>query len=368
MNINIDNIKNKKLRLFVDCRWLAQPGQGAWTYFYELYSRIVKKYPESFEFVFGIPDGSDIPEFLKSNNSKLIVYKNNSFFWRQFKLSRIINNFDIDYCHFQYVLPFFLDKKICKILTIHDLIFLRNPEFFPLMYRIPRALFFFLSAKKSNKLLTISSSSKRDINYYFKVPLNEIEVIELGHGSRLTNINKSIVPKLLNKKYLLSVGRHEPRKNYQRLIEAYSKENIFNKFGIYLVIVGWVAKDFVNNLSIDHPGVLLIKECSDSELAWIYENSSGFIFPSIAEGFGLPLVEALEFNIPSATSDTYPIAEIKDHCIVTFNPYSMQDIGNALLKLATNEHSFDPRPYPGMSWDRHVDNFIKFILNDRNDK
>ncbi len=351
---------NQKKSLFVDGRWLAQPRQGVCTYIYEVYSRLVQRGIPEIELIFGLLPGCT-PDFLPGD-AKVLEYKNDSFAWRQLVLGRAINKLRPDFAHFQYMLPLGLDLRTHTIVTLHDVIFLEHPEFFPLTYRLSRKAFFGVSARKANLLLTSSDKSGREIQKHFSIPAERINVIPLGAGSRLRQTQLSAVPSLAGCCFLLSVGRHEPRKNYQRLIEAFVISRLFETRGIRLVIAGWIAEEFKNATVQVPDGLEMLIDCSDSQLAWLYSHAQGFVFPSIAEGYGLPLVEALEFGLPSATSSTYPIDVVRDACVASFDPYSTDQICASLRTLADAKCRTTSAATNIPSWDDHVDRFVDIVL------
>lgn len=350
----------KKRTLFVDGRWLAQPGQGVYTYLYEIYSRLVRRSIPEIELIFGLLPGY-APDFLP-HDASVLEYMSDSLAWRQLSLGRAVNRLKPDLVHFQYMLPLGLDPGIHTLVTLHDVIFLEHPEFFPLSYRLSRKFFFGVSARKADSLLTVSDKSGRDIQKHFGIPAARIDVIPHGAGSRLRNVQPDEVPSLANTSFLLTVGRHEPRKNYPRLIEAFVASRLFEERGIRLAIAGWFAEEFRHSMVTASAGVVMLTDCSDPQLAWLYGHATGFVFPSIAEGYGLPLVEALEFNLPSATSDTYPIDVVHAACIASFDPYSTDQIRASLLTLADAKRSLTPISTEIPTWDDHVDRFVDIIL------
>lgn len=353
-------MKILRRKLFVDARWLAQPGQGTCTYFHEIYSRLVDREVPELELIFGVVAGHT-PSFMKPG-TRTIEYRSDGLWWRLLKLGREINRLKVDYVHFQYLLPFGLEPSVHKIVSLHDVIFLEHPALFTRSYRLPRSLLFGISAREADTLLTISELSRKEIEKHLRIPTQKIEVIPLGAGSRLKHKIPEPVTALVGQRYLLTVGRHEPRKNYTRLIEAYRNSGLWISQGVKLVIVGWLTKGLnVRNIS-DGDGVELITKCNDAQLAWLYRNASGFIFPSIAEGYGLPLVEALEFNLPCVSSCTHPIDILRDSCLTTFDPYNIDDITDSLRILSDN-NSTQPRSFvPIPTWDEHVDRFLEIIL------
>lgn len=349
-----------KKTLFVDARWLAQPGQGVYTYFHEIYSRIALRDIPELQLIFGILPGHS-PAFLPAS-ARVVEYASDSFLWRQVGLGRLLNRLRPDFAHFQYVLPWGLDRRIHTLVALHDVIFLEHPEFFPLAYRLTRRVFFGSSARRADTLLTISDKSARDIHKHFGIPLGQIRMLPLGAGSRLRHLQPSPVTEIDGQPFLLTVGRHEPRKNYPRLIEAYAQSGLFEQRGLRLVIAGWIAEEFRRELATLPAGVHMLTDCNDAELAWLYAQARGFVFPSIAEGYGLPLVEALEFGLPAAASTTYPIDDVRQACLSTFDPYATADISASLLALADAKRSPAPATISIPTWDDHVDRLLDIIL------
>lgn len=354
-------MKTRKRKLFVDARWLAQPGQGTCTYFHEIYSRLVKREVPELELIFGVVKGH-IPSFINPG-TQIIEYGSDRLEWRLFKLGQKINKIKPDFVHFQYLLPFGLNSSIHKIVVLHDVIFLENPEFFTANYRLSRKFLFGISARKADTLLTISDLSCQQIEKHLGIPRKQIQVIPLGAGSRLKLLEQEPITSLVGQSYFLTVGRHEPRKNYSRLIEAYRNSGLWTNHGVKLVIAGWLAKGFLESKLLDGEGVELITECNDSQLAWLYRNANSFIFPSVAEGYGLPLAEALEFKLPCAVSRTYPIDSLRDACLATFDPYSVSEITNSMRILFENNAAQSHSNTSVPTWDDHVDRFLEILLS-----
>jgi glycosyltransferase involved in cell wall biosynthesis len=353
-------MSDPKRTLFVDGRWLAQPGQGVYTYFVELYSRIVRRDVPGLELVFGLLPGH-APDFLPAR-SRVLTYRSDAFLWRQLALGRHINRLKPDFVHFQYTLPWGLGRDIHTIVALHDVIFLEHPELFSTSYRLSRQFFFGRSARKADTLLTISEQSRRDIQKQFDLGPERVQVIPLGAGSRLKDVAPDPVMSLRDEQFFLAVGRHEPRKNYKRLVEAFESASLYGRRGIRLVIAGWIAEEFKLQAVGESDGVCLLTECTDAQLAWLYGNARGFVFPSIAEGYGLPLVEALEFGLPCITSNSHPIDAVREACVSQFDPLSSSEIAAALETLGTIDKSQDRGDLRVPSWDDYADRFLEVVM------
>jgi glycosyltransferase involved in cell wall biosynthesis len=162
----------------------------------------------------------------------------------------------------------------------------------------------------------------------------------------------------LKPNYILAVGKVEPRKNLQRLIEAF---DLLENTDTELVIVGppgWA--------SIDHTvkNVRFLGYVSDQELYALYHLANFFIFPSLYEGFGYPLVEAMKIGCPTAASNTSSLKEIGENASLLFDPTNVDDIKNALETLTNDKELCQELVTKGRkkaheyTWKRYYDELI----------
>lgn len=266
-------------------------------------------------------------------------------------LGKAINRAGIDVAHFQYYLPRGLRSSVKGIVSIHDVIFMKERDLFPLTYSVPRAFLFKDAATRARRVITISEQSRDDLVKYFKLSDMKIELIHLGMDTVLTEAIPAPLRDFSPGAYLLTVGRHEPRKNYARLVEAYVRSGIYERMGIQLVIAGWYSRQFDNELP-SAPGVALLPDCTNAQLAWLYRNARGFVFASIAEGYGLPVAEALSFGIPVAVSNTYPVPSLQARAICVFDPYSVMEMARAINTLGSIASTGGAMATHGMwNWD-----------------
>lgn len=354
-------MRHAVVRVFVDARWFAQPGQGVHTYLSEIYSRLVKR-DDRLRFVFGVVD-DHLPDFL-TRHCDVYRYPTDNVLWRYTSLGSSIKRFNSHVAHFQYLLPYGIDPKTYSMVTLHDLIFLDFPQYYSWSYRQTRRMLFGSSARRADRVLTISQFSADQILRHVALDPERLRVIPLGSGSRLMGTVPTGVPALSPMSYVLTVGRHEPRKNYARLVSGYREARLLEDHRIELVIAGWASGQLPFELENPPKGVRLLTSCSEGQLSWLYRNARGFVFPSVAEGYGLPLVEALEFGLPSIASDTYPISDILKHCISTFDPMRVDQIAKCLKEFV---HNFQRRPVPELpSWDDHVESIYEEIMKGAN--
>jgi glycosyltransferase involved in cell wall biosynthesis len=227
-------------------------------------------------------------------------------YWRSFG---IINNLVKDRIELFHGLtneiPYGLKKAgIHSIVTIHDLIFIRYPQYYPFIDRLIYELKFRYAALNADKVIAISEQTKQDLIRYFGVQKDRIEVIyqncdPIFHQMASPEVNKLVVMKYsLPASYLLSVGTIEERKNLMLIVRSLTKIT-----DVHLVVVGKetkyakVVKDFIaKNDLVDR--VHFLKNVSHTDLPSIYQQAELFIYPSRFEGFGIPIVEALHSGIP----------------------------------------------------------------------
>lgn len=224
-----------------------------------------------------------------------------------------------------------------KATIVHDLVIERYPETVdPLILKTQRKRLQHVK-QEADLIITDSLSSQNDISSFLSIPQNKIKVIYPGvQIDRPTNadINKTMDTYMIKQPFILTVGKIEPRKNLLRLIEAYQMfiQNAQLKNGqlpdLYIVGPhGW------QNLPILPPSVHLLHNLSDTQLYALYSKALFFIFPSLWEGFGYPLIEAMQLNCPTACSQTSSLAELGEGVSLLFDPESVKQIAHALQQM-----------------------------------
>jgi glycosyltransferase involved in cell wall biosynthesis len=237
----------------------------------------------------------------------------------------------------QYNLPLLYQGKL--LVTIHDLCQLANPE--TLANDLQRGYAKFLLsrvAKRASAIMCDSEFTASEMQKYLQVARERVVVAypPMGNG---WGISAATRPQLPNPPYLLAVGNVKKHKNLPRLIAAFA--GIRNQIPHDLIIVG-KRDGFLNsetqlgNISADPNGrVRFTGQVTDPELRMYYRNSTALIFPSLYEGFGYPLVEAMAEGCPIACSSVASLPEVAGDAALLFDPYSIEDIGRALLQIAT---------------------------------
>lgn len=227
------------------------------------------------------------------------------------------------------------------VVTIHDVAYIHYPGEF-----LKRDLFQLThwtrySIKNASKIISVSKTTKKDIMSQYKVPESKIEVIyngfEKNTSSKAHSLSSLSKRYRFSPPYVLYVGTLQPRKNIVTLIKSFA---FFNKKHpeYSLVIVGkkgWLfdeifkeARDpYVNNK------IIFTGYVSDEELAILYKNANTFVLPSLYEGFGLPLLEAMSFGTPVISSFSSSLPEIGSEACLYFDPQDPTDLLDKLELL-----------------------------------
>lgn len=232
-------------------------------------------------------------------------------------------------------------RKARLVYTLHDLSFIAHPEWTTEANRIGCAQNVFQASLQADLIVAVSEYTRRHFLETFPhYPAERIVVVH--EGSRFDRCPPAPAPAQFGRiepgRFWLSVGTIEPRKNYARILEAYaavysSRPNLFP-----LVIAGgkgWLMEEFER--SLDSAGlrgrVILTGYVSDRELQWLYESCFAFLYPSLFEGFGLPVVEAMSLGAPVISSNTTSIPEVVGDAGILVNPERSEEIAEAMSRL-----------------------------------
>ncbi len=258
---------------------------------------------------------------------------------------------DVDIVHYPYFEPFFLSlplKKIAKtIVTVHDLTPIVFKEDFPpgikgsIKWRLQKK-----SLQNVDFIITDSKSSKKDIHEITGIDGDKIRVIYLAAAKHFKQIEELSKKELLNKfslpeNFILYVGDVTPNKNLPRIIEAISKTNY------HLVVVGkaFANEDFdrenvwnkdlkkAKELSLGSKKIISLGFVEDSDLVKIYNIASALVMPSLYEGFGLPILEAMQSGCPVITSKRGSLGEVAMDAALYVDPLSVDSIASGINRV-----------------------------------
>ncbi len=297
------------MRLLVDCHCFDYgESQGINTYIRELYKALIP-IAGDITFVFAAHNINRLSSiFGKGDNIEYIELGNHNKYYRlAIEFPRIIKKLNIDWAHFQYISP--LIKNCKTIVTLHDILFEDFPKEFPLSYRLSKHILFSNSAKKADILLTVSDYSRERISNIYSIPINNIYVTHNGVSEEYKRTNQQEAKEFIQRnhgidKYILYVSRFEPRKNQHMLLNVYKKLNL-NELGFELVFIGIKSiqySEFDDALNSCNQNVRnhvhIFENLPYRELKNWYAGASLFVYPSKAEGFGIPPLEAAACKVP----------------------------------------------------------------------
>jgi len=261
---------------------------------------------------------------------------------------KYISKGDYDIFHPTYYNPYFLNFLNNKpfVLTIYDMIHEIYPKMFSLKNKISERKK--LLAQKATKIIAISENTKKDIIKFFGINENKIEVIYLANSININKNNYNISIEL-PEKYILYVGSRRGYKNFELFIEAISLLiNDNNKLNIVCAGGGKF-----NDKEIEKLKNLKIKDKvfyysgSDSVLAYLYRNAIAFVFPSLYEGFGIPVLESFACKCPVIVSNTSSFPEVAGDAAIYFNPTDKISILNSIQKVIYDDELRDQLVYKG---------------------
>jgi glycosyltransferase involved in cell wall biosynthesis len=269
-----------------------------------------------------------------------------------------------------YVLP---PLTPCRsVVTIHDCIHLRFPQYLPnrLGYAYARSSLW-VATHRSARVLTVSEASKRDILRYFSVPDAKIDVIYNAIDERFheeppaDDVMRVRERYQLHDPFILYAGNIKPHKNLERLIEAFHVIRRGELQYVKLLIIGDEISKYatlrrtVHRYKL-HKHVRFFGFVPDATLAILYRLARVFVFPSLYEGFGLPPLEAMASGTPVITSNVSSLPEVVGDAAMLIDPYEPDAIAGAMRRVLLEDRLRDDMRERGLararefSWDRSV--------------
>lgn len=252
----------------------------------------------------------------------------------------------VDIFHGPY---FFIPRHIrCKsIVTIHDLMPFRHTEFLRPEWVLSIKKKIYLSVKRADALIAVSNFTKNEIVELLNIPEERIRVIHNGIAQIFKPVNDTMKIERVKSKYgvngsyLLFVGNIEPKKNIERVIYAYLslRQSLNCKYP--LLVVGKKTLYFQSLLEVirrynAEKDIIFTDVVSNDELACLYSGAQFLIFPSLYEGFGIPVIEAMACGLPVITSNVTSLPEVVGDAALQVDPLSVDDITGAMHSLLYN--------------------------------
>ena len=276
------------------------------------------------------------------NFSKVSTTYREFTFAEQIGFKGQLESLDIDLVHFGMVQQPVLYNKTPVVTTMHDLTTLRfrNPAKNPLIFWLKQRVYARVNkrvARKSRFVITPTEFVKQDIINYTGVRDGKV-VVTLESADPLASASEAYQP-MVDKRFIMYLGRPTPHKNLARLIDAFSLLQK-NHPDLHLVLAGKKDVNYqlhekrVNEKGIKN--VVFTDFISDEQLAWLYENTEAYCFPSLSEGFGLPGLEAMIHGAPVASSNATCLPEVYGEAAHYFDPLDVDDTVRAISEILTD--------------------------------
>jgi glycosyltransferase involved in cell wall biosynthesis len=330
------------LRIGIDCRALVGEKTGIGYYLWEILVVWAEKNID-FELWLYAPKDFYLPsEFLKSK----LIYKKRIFklksyeFWKHLVLPVQIAVDKIDiFWGPNYSQPYF-PIPIPTILTIHDVVYLKYPKTLKTSTLLHNRFGLESYLKYTDKIIVPSLQTKKDLIDELQIESERITVTELGVSNRfnLKQNNESkyqnIIKNILNESYILTVGTLEPRKNIENIITSYylAKKKHSN---LKLVVVG--KEGWGNNVKLkkhfDNKNIYWLGYVDENELVSLYKNALLFIYISLYEGFGMPVLEAMKIGTPVIASNRGALSEVVSDKGLLVDPLNINEISDKISEL-----------------------------------
>jgi len=237
--------------------------------------------------------------------------------------------------------PFLFAGNQKVILVIHDITLLLFPRTHPFNRVLFDKLFFQNTINKVNKIIVPSESTKRDLTKHYSVSENKIMVIFIPVKYTSVKISKVGNKVKFSFPYILNINTIEPRKNISSLIMAFNELKKENHISHKLVIcgeLGWRYKSILNlvkNLKLEKE-IIFMGYVTEEEKKYLYTKADVFVYPSLYEGFGIPVLEAQIYGCPVVASNTSSIPEVLGDGGIKINPCRVDEIKKGIMKIIIN--------------------------------
>jgi glycosyltransferase involved in cell wall biosynthesis len=315
--------------------------QGSRTHCLELFSRVVALTPEV-DFVLLINDPAKLlsfsAKFSLPNVSILQMSRRAAPVRLLWQLPQIVKRQRLSLLHLQYIAP---PIPLCATaVTVHDILFESHQQYFEKSFVLRSRLLVRSSVRRSAVVFTVSEFSRQQICEKYSVPTQSVHTIPNGvdpkrffPGGSGEETVRSLG--LEAGSYFLTVGRLEPRKNHANLLRAWAR---LRNPRPHLAIVGQrhfqynEIFELIRTLCLDQD-VTIFDEIPDADLPAIYRNARGFVYTSWAEGFGMPVLEAMASGLPVVTSPNTALFEVSKDAALHVDPSDPIGISNAVESL-----------------------------------
>jgi len=341
------------MKVAIDVRTVLSNRSGVGNYVLHLIQNLEQVDRESIYYFLALKKNlSFLGPLAREQNPLLTVFSHESHplgdFWEHFILPLRLKEKGIDVFHGPASLIPFRKDHYRVVVTIHDLVAFLFPETIPLKYGAYMRFLLRQAVKRANKIISVSYHTREDLIKILKVSPEKIVVIHEAPSPNFRPIEHTKVRTLLKErygitqKYIYHLGNIEPRKNLIVLLEAFTR--VCREYGSeYQLVVsgqkGWLIRSLSQFLK-NYPNrdqVLFTGYVPVEDLPFFMNGAELFVFPSLYEGFGLPVLEAMSCGIPVVSSNRSSIPEIVGSAGVLIDPTNTQELADQIIVLLRNE-------------------------------
>lgn len=339
-------MENRKLKIFVDCHVFDGGFQGTRTYIQGLYLELIKD--KTIQFYFVANDTENLKSiFGEQNNITFLKYTfKNKFLRLLFDTPYLIVKNKIDFAHFQYIVPPFKFSKY--IVTTHDVLFIDFPKYFSSLNRIKNTFLYKQGAKSANIRLTVSEYSKSQIAHHFNIhnyhiTPNAVDKV-FFESYHKKEIQKTVFEKYKLTNYIIYISRWEPRKNQQLLLKSFVDLKLYENY--QLLFIGDTTSNnqeffnIYNTLDAKIKDKIIRMDKTDFKtMLLLLRGAKASVYPSIAEGFGIPPLEAIAAGIPTICSNQTAMSDFTFLKKFEFDPNNDFEFNEKLKAILNTDFS-----------------------------
>mgnify|MGYP006278195397 CR=1 FL=1 len=330
------------MKIGIDLHTITDFMQGSRTYIYNMTKALLDIDQENLYYLYFTQNISLPSELNKSNVVNKRIIPKNKFIRIPFSFPLLLyrDNIDLFFCQYMGI-PW---GNVPFVVTLHDIIHEEHPEYYPRLLRKIMQITYPQSAHRAYAVFTVSEYSKSSIASLYKVPAEKITVTYDAVSPEFRPIHDSksldaVRQKYgLPKDYILFVGRIEPRKNIQGLMHAFAQLIKLQQIPHKLAIVGMKDKLFTAFYKqIKSTGlverIVFTGGVEQADLPYVYSAADLFVYPSFAEGFGIPPLEAMACGVPVISSNRTALPEVVGTAAKTVDPEDADHLAQTMLSI-----------------------------------
>lgn len=337
------------MRIGIDAHCIGQRKTGNETYTYNLVKHLGLLEPDGIDYVVYLTSkaGHNGGVFVGPRSRTKLIRPETPYIRIPIGFASESRAEKLDVFHAQYILPHHLRCR--TVLTVHDVIYERYPEFFTKPHYYRNKILIPWSCRRADHIITVSESSKRDLIEIYGLDPRRITVTYNGPHDCYRPLDQMEAKEHVRRRYgvqgefILYVGAIHPRKNVPRLLSAFTKLKSKQKIPQKLVIVGpkaWLATEAFRAIE-NHPAkgdIIVTGYVPQEDLAYFYNAATVFVYVSICEGFGLPVLEAIACGTPTITSRGSSLEEVAGSAAVLVDPLDVSAIVSAIENVLSDSN------------------------------